>query len=107
MLEAQVLNRIIPSGPQTCSTKKSIPIPQKQNTPKYRNIAQLGSPVVNFCVRLPNYLLYAHEYDSPEKLVPIPLLNEQEAKYFRTSLASGPLAVSKRSTMWLLSPRSH
>jgi hypothetical protein len=57
---------------------------RKQNTPKYRNIARLGSPVVNFCVRLPEYLLCAHEHDSPGKLVPIPLLNEQEAKYFHT-----------------------
>jgi hypothetical protein len=49
--------------------------------PKYRNIPQLGSPVVDFCVCLPEYLLYAHEHDPQEKLAPIPLLNEQEAKY--------------------------
>jgi hypothetical protein len=57
---------------------------RKQNTPKYRNIAQLGSPVVNFCVRRPEDSLKAHEHDSTKKSIPIPLLNEQEAKYTQT-----------------------
>jgi hypothetical protein len=46
----------------------------KQNTSKYGNIAQLGSPVVNFCVRHTEDAFQAHEHSSPKKSVLIPRL---------------------------------
>jgi hypothetical protein len=72
-------------------TEKFVPIPflneAKQNTlveselPKYRNFTQLELPVVKFSVGLSEYLFHAHELDSTEKSVTIPLLYEDKAKY--------------------------
>jgi hypothetical protein len=56
---------------------------RKQHTSKYGNIAQLSSPVVNFCVQHTVDAFGAHEHNSSKKSALIPLLNEQEAKYFQ------------------------
>jgi hypothetical protein len=53
---------------------------RKQNAPKYGNIAQLRLPGINFCVHHTEDAFQAHEPNSPNKAVLIPLLNEQEAK---------------------------
>jgi hypothetical protein len=58
---------------------------RKQNTPKYGNIAQLGSPVVNFCARHAEDSFHVHEHNHTRKSVLIPLLNAQEAKYWNSS----------------------
>ena len=45
------------------------------------NIAQLDPLVVKFSVGLSEHSFHAHELDSTKKYVPIPLLNEDKAKY--------------------------
>jgi hypothetical protein len=68
---------------------------RKQTIPKSGNIAQLSSPVVNFCVLHTEETFQAHEPNALKKPVLIPPMNEQGAEYFqkwkycRTQFARG------------------
>jgi hypothetical protein len=54
---------------------------KEQNTSRNGNIAELSSPGDNFCVPHTEDTFQAHEHNSPQNPVLIPLMNEQEAKY--------------------------
>ena len=50
---------------------------------KYGNITQLGSPGVNVFLSPPEHSFHAYKTYSAQKILLIPLLNDNEPKYFK------------------------